>query len=102
MKQGARTFRNAPVRSTWIQGKRVSRVDNQVIVQLKRDVAQNADAQASVMRELPSNSEVKQDFDETGLAVIALPESANLETVLERLSQQAVVDYAEPNLLDTL
>lgn len=102
MKQAARKFRNAPVRSTWINGKQVSCVDNEVIVQLKRGLAQDAEAQASVLREFPNDSEVKQDFDDTGMAVIALPESANLHTVLERLSRQASVDYAEPNLLDTI
>jgi hypothetical protein len=97
----AQKFQGFPVREKWYGGKRVLCVDNQLIVQLKAALVHSADAQQEVVRELPRKSRVHQPFDESGMAVFALPADSDFASVIERLSRHGSVEYAEPNLLDS-
>lgn len=94
-------FQGYPIRETWYGGKRVLCVDNQLIVQLKSTLAQNVEAQQRVVLELPRKSRVHQPFDESGMAVFALPTGSDFAAVIQRLTRHSFVEYAEPNLLDS-
>jgi len=77
-------------------------VGNEVIIQLKSPLAENDEARDQVLRELPRHTKVQQAFDSSGLAVVALPRSANREAVVKKLRNQSSVAYAELHYLDTL
>jgi hypothetical protein len=76
-------------------------VGNQLIVKLKREFSVNQTTRQQVLRSLPGESTVDRDFDETGVAVINLPETANLKQVAREVENHQAVEYAEPNFIDS-
>jgi hypothetical protein len=76
-------------------------VGNQLIVKLKPEFSANQGTRQQVLQSLPVESTVDRDFDETGVAVINLPEAANLQQVAREIENHQAVEYAEPNFIDS-
>jgi hypothetical protein len=76
-------------------------VANQLIVKLKRGFAINQAARRQVIESLPEESTMVRGFDELGLAVFELPKEADLSAVARVIGTHQVVDYAEPNFIDS-
>jgi hypothetical protein len=78
------------------------RVANEVIVQLQPGLAGLAGIVDRVLKELPRNSRLEQAFDPSGLGLVVLPKTADLDAVVKHLSGQSFVAFAEPHYIDTL
>ena len=76
-------------------------VDRQLIVKLKKELASNQDARRRVIESLPKGSTIGRDFDELGLAVFELPKGSDPAAVAQVITTDQVVDYAEPNFIDS-
>jgi hypothetical protein len=83
------------------QTQRVRHVENQLIVKLKKEFADNRTARQKVMEALPDESTVGRDFDEMGFAIINLPEGADPSEVAQEIGNHQAIEYAEPNFIDS-
>lgn len=98
----SKTFQGRPVRQMEYRGRKVDYVANQLVIGLKRELAQDPESHASILNALPPGSVLKSDFDRLGIAVIDLPEESDIIEVARRLEEHSAVVFAEPNLLDHL
>ncbi len=75
-------------------------VPDQVVVKLKRWASPDPHTRDLVLSSLPSKSYVDHDFDDAGFAVFDLPPGSDVGAVIQRLEKCAVVEFAEPNVVD--
>ncbi|HEV8132727.1 MAG TPA: hypothetical protein VGQ81_15890 [Acidobacteriota bacterium] len=97
----ALSFRGRPVRESKRNGRKVRYVADQLVVKLKSRFLNDSKAQRKVVEVLPRKSNLARGFDETGMAIINLPKSADLFQVARKLEKQDEVQFAEPNFVDS-
>lgn len=83
------------------QDRALRQVDHQLVVKLKKELAANEDARRRVIESLPKGSTIGRDFDELGLAIFELPKGADPASVARVIETDEVVDFAEPNYIDS-
>ena len=96
------TFGGSQIEPVKVRDKETLRVANEVIVQLRPELARDRETHNFVLKMLPPESKLRRDFDVSGLGVVLLPSSANLDAVVKRLSKEYCVAYAEPHYVDQL
>ncbi len=77
-------------------------VADQVVVKLKRGIADDPRARQSVMSCLPREARLRGNFDDYGLGLIELPSGSSVDDAVRKLTDCKVVEFAEPNFIESI
>jgi hypothetical protein len=77
-------------------------VADQIVVRLKRGLRDDPRARQAVMSCLPRGARLRRNFDDYGLGLIELPSGSSIDDAVRKLTDCNVVEFAEPNLLESI
>jgi hypothetical protein len=96
-----KTFQGQEILEKSRSGRKFRYAANQLVLQLKPQFSADKQTRISVLNVLPPESSLQGEFDQTGMAVVNLPPTADPFEIAQKLSDHDAVEFAEPTLLES-